>query len=289
MNTIWIVLPVLILLMFQLGMELNLAAFWRVLKRPLPVVVGLAGQLVLLPALAFAVGCCFQLPPVFFLGLILIACCPGGSSSNVFSLLAKGDVALSVILTTLSSVITLFTIPVVVALATRFVSLYSDVQIHLPVGQLIVQNLLLMFLPMLLGGCLRIGFPAVADRLRPVLGWLSFPALMLLAAVFFLQHYATIVRNFPLLGLTVAVLILLAMGGGWLMSRLARLKGAQRRTIVIEIGMQNAAQAIAMAGSPFIFHNEEMAIPAIIYALLMNVILLSYLKILPKHLDPVAG
>lgn len=186
MNTIWIVLPVLILLMFQLGMELNLAAFWRVLKRPLPVVVGLAGQLVLLPALAFAVGCCFQLPPVFFLGLILIACCPGGSSSNVFSLLAKGDVALSVILTTLSSVITLFTIPVVVALATRFVSLYSDVQIHLPVGQLIVQNLLLMFLPMLLGGCLRIGFPAVADRLRPVLGRLSFPALMLLAAVFFL-------------------------------------------------------------------------------------------------------
>lgn len=285
-NAIWIVLPVLILLMFQLGMELDRASFWRVLKKPLPVFIGLTGQLLLLPLLAFAIGCWFSLPPVFFIGLMLIACCPGGSSSNVFSMLAKGDVALSVLLTALSSVITLFTIPVLVSMVTRFVSLYSDVEIHLPVGQLVVQNLLLMFLPMLCGGCMRIFFPKQAVVLQGVLGRLSFPALMLLAAVFFLQHYEAIVRNFSLLGLSVGILILSAMGGGWVMTRVARLKGAQRRTIVIEIGMQNAAQAIAMASSPFIFHNEVMAIPAIIYALLMNVILLSYLKLLPKASAP---
>lgn len=285
MNTIWIVLPILILLMFQLGMELNRDSFLRVIRHPLPVGVGLVGQLVLLPLLAFGVGCLFRLPPVFFIGLMLIACCPGGSSSNVFSLLAKGDVALSVLLTALSSVITLFTIPVALSLVTRFVSLYSEVEIHLPVGQLIVQNLLLMFLPMACGGLVRVYFPRVATLLQRILARLSFPALMLLAAVFFMQHYEAIIQNFTLLGLSVGLLILLAMGGGWLMSRLARLKGAQRRTIVIEIGMQNAAQAIAMAGSPFIFNNEVMAIPAIIYALLMNVILLSYLKLLPKNLS----
>lgn len=282
MNTIWIVLPILILLMFQLGMELDGASFLRVLKRPLPVLVGLVGQLLLLPLLAFVIGCWFHLPPVFFIGLMLIACCPGGSSSNVFSMLAKGDVALSVMLTALSSVITLFTIPVAISMVTHYVSLYSDVEIHLPVGQLMVQNLLLMFLPMVCGWLMRVFFPKQAMSAHAVLGRLSFPALMLLAAVFFVQHYEAIIHNFTLLGFSVGVLILLAMGGGWLMTRMARLRGPQRRTIVIEIGMQNAAQAIAMAGSPFIFNNEVMAIPAIIYALLMNVILLSYLKLLPK-------
>ena len=78
-------------------------------------------------------------------------------------------------------------------------------------------------------------------------------------------------------------LILLAMGAGLLLARVFRLRRAVRRTIVIEVGMQNAAQAIAIATSPLIFNNGEMAIPAIVYALLMNVILLAYLKLLPKY------
>ena len=113
MNTVWIVLPVLIALMFQLGIELDRQAFAGVARRPAAVVAGLLGQLALLPFIAFGVGLAFRLPPVYFLGLLLVACCPGGSSSNVFSMLAKGDVALSVTLTALSSLITLFTIPLV--------------------------------------------------------------------------------------------------------------------------------------------------------------------------------
>ena len=113
MNTVWIVLPVLIALMFQLGIELDRQAFAGVARRPAAVVAGLLGQLALLPLIAFGVGLAFRLPPVYFLGLLLVACCPGGSSSNVFSMLAKGDVALSVTLTALSSLITLFTIPLV--------------------------------------------------------------------------------------------------------------------------------------------------------------------------------
>ena len=77
----------------------------------------------------------------------------------------------------------------------------------------------------------------------------------------------------------VAALILLSMGAGALLARIARLRDAMRRTIVIEVGMQNAAQAIAIATSPLIFGSVEMAIPAIVYSLLMNIILLSYLKI----------
>ncbi len=280
MNTIWIVLPILIVLMFQLGIELDRASFAGVIRRPAAVAAGLVGQLLLLPLIAFGVALAFRLPPVYFMGLILIACCPGGSSSNVFSMLAKGDVALSVTLTALSSLITLFTIPLVMGFAARFVSVHADTVIDLPAGKLLMQNIVLLFLPMAAGSLFRRHWPVAARHVHTLLGRMAFPALMLLAALFFIQYADAIVRNFRVLGFSAAALILLAMFAGALLSRSLRLGRAVRRTIVIEVGMQNAAQAIAIATSPLIFDNGEMAIPAIVYALLMNVILLSYLKLL---------
>lgn len=95
MNAIWIVLPILTLLMFELGLTLQTEDFKLFRKRPRPIIAGLAGQIILLPTLAFALGHVFQLEPLFFIGIMLIACSPGGSSSNIFSMIAKGDVALS--------------------------------------------------------------------------------------------------------------------------------------------------------------------------------------------------
>lgn len=293
MNTVWIVLPVLIALMFQLGIELDRQAFAGVARRPAAVVAGLLGQLALLPLIAFGVGLAFRLPPVYFLGLLLVACCPGGSSSNVFSMLAKGDVALSVTLTALSSLITLFTIPLVMGFAARFaarfVAVHAGAAIELPVGKLLVQNIVLLFLPMLCGALFRHWRPRAARRVHELLGRVAFPALMLLAAVFFVQYASTILENLGVLGLAAGALILLAMAGGSLLARLFRLRRAVRRTIVIEVGMQNAAQAIAVATSPLIFDSGEMAVPAIVYALVMNVVLLSYLKLLPKCTDETAS
>ena len=289
MNTVWIVLPVLIALMFQLGIELDRQAFAGVARRPAAVVAGLLGQLALLPLIAFGVGLAFRLPPVYFLGLLLVACCPGGSSSNVFSMLAKGDVALSVTLTALSSLITLFTIPLVMGFAARFVAVHAGAAIELPVGKLLVQNIVLLFLPMLCGALFRHWRPRAARRVHELLGRVAFPALMLLAAVFFVQYASTILENLGVLGLAAGALILLAMAGRSLLARLFLLRRAVRRTIVIEVGMQNAAQAIAVATSPLIFDSGEMAVPAIVYALVMNVVLLSYLKLLPKCTDETAS
>lgn len=282
MNTVWIVLPILIVLMFQLGIELDRKAFASLFRRPAAIVAGLLGQLVALPLIAFLVGVAFRLEPVWFMGLMLIACCPGGSSSNVFSMLARGDVALSVTLTALSSLITLFTIPVVMSFTARFVSVHAGTDVDLPAGKLLLQNLVLLFLPMLAGALFGRLRPVAARRTHALLGRVAFPALMLLAALFFVQYAREIVANFAVLGLASGALILLAMGAGALLARGFRLGCAARRTIVIEVGMQNAAQAIAIAASPLIFNDGEMAVPAIIYALLMNVILLGYLKFLPK-------
>lgn len=280
MNTIWIVLPILCLLMFDLGLTLRLEDFGKVFRHPWPIVVALLGQLVLLPLIALGLAWAFNLTPVFFIGLILIACCPGGSSSNVFSKLAGGDVALSVTLTALSSLITLFTIPVIMRWATQMIG--ESVGITLPVGNLIKQNLLLMLLPVIVGIVLHYACPKFADKTDRILSRLAFPLLMVLIAVFFIQHYRTILDNLGLIGVCVTVLILVAIGCSSLLSRLVRNDSRQRRTVVIEVGMQNAAQAIAIATSPFIFNNAEMAIPAILYSLMMNVVLLIYVFIVQK-------
>jgi BASS family bile acid:Na+ symporter len=281
MNTIWIVLPILTVLMFDLGLTLKVKDFYLVLVRPKAFIVALTGQIVLLPLIAFGLGHLFRLTPVFFVGLMLIACSPGGSSSNIFSKLAGGDVALSVTLTALSSLITLVTIPLLMGWVTA--STGAEAGITLPVGNLLKQNLLLMLLPVVIGLLVNRFWEPAARRIDKILSKAAFPALMLLVTIFFLQHYKTIFAHIGKLGLCVTALILLAAGCASLLSRLFRISERERRTVIIEVGMQNAAQAIALAASPFVFANEEMAIPAILYSLMMNVVLLTYVALVKRR------
>lgn len=282
MNSVLIVIPILVVLMFLLGTELNKSAFTDVVKNPRAVFVGMFGQIVLLPLIAFGIAYAMGLSSVYFMGLVLIACCPGGSSSNVFSMLVKGNVALSVTLTALSSIITLFTLPLIMDAVSLYLSAQSGVSVTLPVGKLLMQNIVLLLVPMLLGIAFKRLRPVAAEKVAKVLGKAAFPALMLLAFVFFLQYTTEIIDNFTLLGVAVTVLIFVSMLCSSLLSRISGGGNAERRTIVIEVSMQNAAQAIAIATSPFIFNSGEMAIPAIIYALMMNVILLLYVYIIRK-------
>ena len=280
MNSIFIVLPILTVLMFDLGLTLQGKDFLLVLKRGKAVIAGMLGQLVLLPLIAWGVATILNLSELMTIGLMLIACCPGGSSSNVFSKLAKGDVALSVSLTGVSSMITLFTIPLIMQVATAHSG--EAIGIHLPVKNLLMQNIVTMLLPIILGILMRKRWQNAAYRIDRVLSRLAFPALMFLAAVFFIQHRATIAENFSTLGIATTMLLLCAIALALVLCLIFRLKTQERRTIVIEVGMQNAAQAIAIASSPYVFNDGRIAIPAIIYALMMNVILLIYVGIVSK-------
>ena len=287
MNAIFIVLPILTILMFDLGLVLKPADFRLIAERPKPVLIGMVGQIILLPLIAWGMiqaatsiphsVFSVQLTPLFIIGIMLVACSPGGSSSNVFSMLAKGDVALSVTLTAFSSLITLFTLPLIMAWVTAEVG--EAVDIHLPVGKLLMQNIVLMVVPITIGFMLNLYKEQTAQKIHNVLKRIAMPALVLLVTIFFIQHRATIVEEFGSLGLMMTVLILATTGCGALLAWLFRLTGKERRTLVIEIGMQNAAQAITIACSPLIFNNEVIAIPAIIYALMMNLILLAYVGI----------
>lgn len=281
MNSIFIVLPILTLLMFDLGLTLKPKDFKLIAQRPKPVIVGLVGQIILLPLIAWAIihlPFANNLSPLFIIGIMLVACSPGGSSSNVFSMLAKGDVALSVTLTACSSIITLFTLPLIMAWVMKSVQ-FSDVSIHLPIGKLLMQNLVLMVVPIAIGFIVNIFKEQAAAKIHNVLKRIAMPALVLLVTIFFIQHKQTIIAEFASLGLSMTALILATTGCGALLAWLLKLTTKERRTLVIEIGMQNAAQAITIACSPLIFNNEIIAIPAIIYALMMNLILLTYVGI----------
>ena len=120
---------------------------------------------------------------------------------------------------------------------------------------------------------------ALAEKIDKVLTKLAFPLLLVLITVFYIQHHRTILENIGVLGLCVTALILVAIGCSSLLSRLVKNNACQRRTVIIEVGMQNAAQAIAIASSPLIFANEVMAIPAILYSLMMNIVLLTYVGV----------
>lgn len=265
MNPVLIVIPILSILMFDLGLTLRVADFGMLMRAPRPMFVGLVGQILCLPAIAMALIWAFDLNPEVALGLMLIACCPGGSSSNVFSALAGGDVALSVSLTACSSVITLFTMPL-------FLTGMAD----LPVANLIIQNIALVLVPVALGMLICHYGQHTAVKIHNVLKRISFPALMLLAGIFFISHRTTIIANFGTVGPMVIMLLLVAMACGAGLSYIFRLDSIRRRTLVIEVGMQNSAQAIALASSPLVFADDTLAIPAIVYALMMNVALLLY-------------
>lgn len=268
MNSVLIVLPILSLLMFDLGLELRPANFMMVGHHPRPLFAGLFGQIMLLPALAFVVGRLCGLHGDFFVGLMLLSCCPGGSSSNVFSALAGGNVALSVSLTAFSSLLTLLTLPLLMGSV-----------VELPVLNLVMQNIVLVLIPVVVGMFVNHYWSKGAAKIHKVLRRLAFPLLILLAGLFFIGNRGVIVENIASVGLASLLLILGAMLGARLLGLLIRANGRDTRTIVIEVGMQNAAQAIALAASPLVFNNEVVAIPAIVYALIMNIVLLLYVAL----------
>lgn len=278
MNPIFIVIPILTLMMFIIGLELRIKDFLYIKKEPLAVVIGLIGQLIILPIIGFSIAIFFDLSALLFLGLMLIVCSPGGSSSNAFSLLVKGDLALSVTLTALSSVITIITLPLYISWTLHFIHWNEMNHLEFPIIPMILQNVVLTIIPVCIGMTLQIVRPKVAKRWQLFLNKAIFPALLILVSLFFIEHRETIFNYFTTLGLPIALLIMIAMAIGKFGAQWLGLDLRQQRTIIIEIGMQNAAQAIALACSPIVFNNTLLAIPAIIYALFMNIILLFYVK-----------
>lgn len=255
----------LIFIMFGMGLGLTPADFKRVILSPKAKLLGLTLQLLALPAIAFSLALLFKLPGDLATGLILVAACPGGPTSNIISHLSRGDTALSVTLTAFSSIITVVSIPIVVGLAMdRFMG--DAAVIQLPFGKTLIQLFAVTIAPILLGMWANAKRPQLSQRLaRPVNRFsIVFLALIILAAVLREKDLATQIRA---VGPAVIALNLAGMALAFAAAALFRLPRPQRVTISIEVGIQNATLALAIALG--ILESPRLAIPAVVYGLFM--------------------
>jgi BASS family bile acid:Na+ symporter len=262
-----VVVPVcLFLIMFGMGLSLTVNDFSRVLRFPKPIILGLAGQLLLLPAVGFLIASYMITSPPLAIGIMLIAACPGGTTSNMVSYLAKGDVALSISLTAISSVITIITIPVILLYSMNHFLGNSEL-IDLPVSRIVLVLFVITILPVFIGMLVKRFKAPLAEKLEPKINVFSGLFLITLI-VLVLNNQGDVVFGtlsevwYASLALNVITMCLAAA-----MAILARLNSAQTVSLSVEVGIQNSTLAILLATT--ILGLPEVAIPAAVYTLLM--------------------
>lgn len=262
-------LPVaLAVIMLGVGLSLTVAHFRQILVAPRPVFTGVALQILALPLLAWLIAWLLALPPELAVGLVLIAACPGGATSNLIAHLAKGDTALSITLTALSSFIIIVSLPVLMNLTTALF-LDEGQYVALSVPKTILQILLITVIPVAIGMALRARWPLLANRTESVVKVLSVLFLALIIAGILLRERANLADFFIVAGAAALLLNLASMAVGYVAARSMRISAAQTRTIVIEVGIQNGTMGVAVATAPTLLNNSTMAIPAVVYSLLM--------------------
>lgn len=266
-----ILLPVaLIVIMLGMGLSLTIQDFKRVVVYPRATFVGLVGQLILLPVVAFLVLKIIALPPALAVGVMVLAVCPGGPTSNLISNLARADLALSITLTAISSLITVFTIPVLLNLSMEHF-MGEGKYVQLPVVDTMVQIIVITIVPVCIGMLIRSKFPKAANKTeRPVkIASALFITLVILGVI--IREKDNLTGFFAEVGTTMLIINVVIMGLAYGAGVLFRLSHRQCSTISIESGIQNGTLAIAIATSSLLLNNPKMSIPAAVYSLLMFV------------------
>jgi BASS family bile acid:Na+ symporter len=260
----------LALAIVMLGMGLSLVPedFKRITRDPKAVLVGTVCQVLLLPLIGALITLVVPMQPEIAVGLLVLAVCPGGPSSNLITYLAKGDVALSVTLTAVSSIVTVFTIPLFTNLALQHF-LGESAAIALPIGTTTLQIFLITLLPTAIGMTIRYQFPGTARRLEKQMSRLAAGLLALVIVLLLVKEGSKLPGFLVQVGVGVFLLNLVATLAGFLAGKVFRLPLAQQICIAIEVGIQNGTLAIAITAG--LLNNPDMAVPAAIYSLLMYI------------------
>ncbi|MDB9525776.1 bile acid:sodium symporter family protein [Oscillatoria sp. CS-180] len=258
----------LFIIMLGMGLSLTLADFKRILVEPKAVLLGLVAQLVVLPIVGFLLASLFPLSPELAVGVMILAACPGGPTSNLVTYLVQGNVALSITLTAISSLVTVFTIPLIVNFAMQSF-MGEAVALRLPFLTTVIQIAVITLIPVMLGMVLHHYTPRFAATVEQWVKWLSLFFLALIIVGLLAKERANVASFFLQVGWVTLTLNVVTMALGFAIAALTKLDISSAKSITVEVGIQNGTLAIAIASAPTFLNMPSMAIPAAIYSLIM--------------------
>lgn len=253
--------PLLGIVMFGMGITLSINDFLLVLKRPAVIALGTAMQYILMPLIAFIISYLLNLPLEIMAGMILLGSCPGGTASNVICYLAKGDVALSITLTSVSTLLAFFLTP-------ALTWLYIGQAVPVEVGNMMLSIVKIVLVPVVLGLIINTLFDKHIERFRH-----AFPALSVATIVFIIAIIIALNKdNILIAGKIVIIAVILHNGFGfasaYFFSNALGLDEKDARTLAIEVGMQNSGLSVALAAKYF---TPLAALPGALFSIWHNI------------------
>ena len=263
-----IFLPIsLAIIMFGMGLTLVVSDFGRLFAYPKEVLVGLFNQLVFLPLIGFLIILLFDLNSSMAIGIMILSLCPGGPTSNLITQVARGNIGLSVTLTALASLITVFTIPIILSEAITYFTGETDVVIELPIVQTMLQILLITVIPVSIGMIIRKKNEAFALRMERPMRIASTVLFIIIFLLVMIANKDLIVEAMKEVGLATLLLNLSTMALGYITAKVFGIKGKSQISITIESGIQNGTLAFVIATT--ILNNVEMGLPTGAYSIWM--------------------
>ena len=254
------IVPLLGLVMFAMGMTLTADDFLTVLRRPFPVVLGVVLQFLLMPLAAWVLAKLAGLPPQLAVGLILVGCSPGGTASNVICYLAKGDVALSITLTTVSTLLAIIATPLLTLL-------YAGATVPVPAVDMLITILKVILIPVLLGVLANHFFHRSLVVVRDLFPVVSVAAIVVIIAIIVALNQGQLENLVPGLAIVVILHNLVGLAGGYWLPRVLGRELRECRTLSIEVGMQNSGLAVALAVKYF---SVGAALPGALFSIWHN-------------------
>ena len=255
------IIPLLASIMFMMGLTLTRDDAQRIARDPRPVAVGVALQFFLMPILALTLAKLLQLSTPLTVGMVLVGSCAGGTASNVICFLARGDVALSVSMTFVSTLIGVVATP----LLSQF---YLAEQVAVDELAMIKSLLQIVFVPVITGACFRAVLPRISAALQPALPLCSVICILLIIGIVVALNAPQLRGIGPLIVLAVILHNALGIAGGFTLSRLFGFDLKQSQTIAIEVGMQNSGLAAALSLQ---FFSATAALPAALFSIWHNI------------------
>lgn len=234
----------LMIVMFGMGLTLRPADFKVVFSRPKDVIIGCVAQFTIMPLLAFLLSKAFNLPVELAVGVILVGTCPGGTSSNVMTYMSKGDVALSVGMTGVSTILAPFLTPLLTLL-------YAGQTVDVDIKSMFISIVQIVILPIALGFLINRFLPKVAEAIADILPLISTTAIVAIVGAVVAANAAKIMTCGLLIVAVVILHNVLGYGVGYGVGKLLKLDATKCRAISIEVGMQNSGLATTLAGAHF--------------------------------------